>query len=293
MKFIKLLLNLACTALALQMPCVFAQTSATDNPFVGGYRRGSVDTMTELFILEDKTFCFAFTGGSADLAYAGRWKMQGDSIVLEEIKRDVPMFPIAASKNVELTQGRRVRFTGRGLSGDSTIIFGTSTNGELPADMKPVLSPDHNGYASRYTVPISTDPKTSIFVGFAVQEPSGETQKPPVYKITQYKLDDSNFNTYTVNFNRDGAKPALRFEGILKDGKLYIRGSDTGSYGEKRPISDKLLPMVKERCINPVLEQKPLEPLRTSTWLKPARELEATLNMQDKAPMFSVDHKED
>ena len=293
MKLIKRLPNLTCIALALQMPCVFAQTVATDNPFVGGYRRGSVDSVTELFILADKTFCFAFTGGSADLAYAGRWKMQGDSIVLEETKRDVPMFPVAASKNTELTEGRRLRFTGRGLSGDSTIIFGTSTNGELPADMKPVLSPDHNGYASRYTVPISTDLKTSVFFGFAAREPSGETMGPLVYKVTQYNLDDANFNTYTINFNRDGAKPALQFEGVLKDGKLYMRGSDTGSYGEKRPISDKLMPMVKERCINPVLEKRPLEPLKTSTWLKPARELDTTLNMQGKAPMFAIGHSED
>lgn len=292
MKTTKFLLHFLYIACAFQMATVFAQPSASDSQFVGGYRRGSVDTITELFILEDKTFCFAFTGGSADLTYAGRWNIQGKSIVLEEIKREEPMFPVAASNKPELNGQRKVQFTGRALAGDSSIIFGTSSNGKLPADMRPALPDGYNGFAQRYTVPNLIDLNTSIFLGFAVREVPGAPEGTLIYKVSQYTLNDPKFNIFTINFNREGMKPGLLFEGMMKDGELYISGSDNGKYGKNRPIPDKVLATVKQKCINPVLEKKGLAPLRTSTWLQTSSEQEVQLNLQGKQPIFTKDHKE-
>ena len=56
-------------------PMAFAQNlSSGEKAYVGGYRQGSVDSLTRLVLLDDNTFCFSVMAGSLDLLAAGHWK---------------------------------------------------------------------------------------------------------------------------------------------------------------------------------------------------------------------------
>lgn len=54
----------------LQENPVFAE-SLTTSPYVGVYTQRDVDSQSQLFLMDDHSFCFTFTSGSLDLIKAG------------------------------------------------------------------------------------------------------------------------------------------------------------------------------------------------------------------------------
>ena len=48
-----------------------------ESAFVGSYHRGGVDSMSQIVVLNDRTFCYAFMGGALDLFVGGRWQLSG------------------------------------------------------------------------------------------------------------------------------------------------------------------------------------------------------------------------
>ena len=73
--------------LALASSGAMAQAPAPAD-LAGAYRHSTVDTVSELYLLEDQTFCLAFMGGSLDLLAGGRWQMapDGQSLSLQEVR---------------------------------------------------------------------------------------------------------------------------------------------------------------------------------------------------------------
>jgi hypothetical protein len=63
---------------------LLANPVAAESAIVGTYTQRDVDSQAQLFILDDKTFCFTFTGGALDLVKAGRWEVGADGIILEQ-----------------------------------------------------------------------------------------------------------------------------------------------------------------------------------------------------------------
>ena len=113
---------------------VFAEVS-TESAFVGMYTQRDVDSQAQLYILDDKTFCFTFTGGSLDLVKAGRWEEDaaGGIIRLNETRLEQPLYPVIVT-NVDRLGPKMVgfNFDGYSLSNAYSPVFAVSNSAALP-----------------------------------------------------------------------------------------------------------------------------------------------------------------
>lgn len=98
-----------------------------ERSFVGEYVQSGSETMTQMAVLDDRTFCFIFMGGSVDLLLAGRWRLapDGKGILLDEVKVPQPQFPALARP----TQGAAnsvFEIDGYSMSNAVMPVFATS-----------------------------------------------------------------------------------------------------------------------------------------------------------------------
>jgi len=91
-----------CLAIAASPMAVGQKLSRAEKAYVGGYTQGGVDAVTRIVLLEDRTFCFAFTGGALDLLAAGYWQTnpgKDGGITLQEVRAEQELFPALIENN--------------------------------------------------------------------------------------------------------------------------------------------------------------------------------------------------
>lgn len=91
-----------CLAIAASPMAVGQKLSRAEKAYVGGYTQGGVDAVTRIVLLEDRTFCFAFTGGASDLLAAGYWQTnpgKDSGITLQEVRAEQELFPALIENN--------------------------------------------------------------------------------------------------------------------------------------------------------------------------------------------------
>lgn len=276
---------------ALTCCMVSAAFAKDDTSYVGSYTKGSVDTLQQLIVLPDHTFCYALTAGSLDLLVGGRWRVEDGIVFMDEVRRPNPVLPVVASFNDEVKK-RTVQAGGRSLSDNLSVIYGTSRNGKLPADMRPILAEDYNGFGSRYELPI-TDDDVSIFVG-VIKDDTESRSKNAVYEIFQYDLNVANKNIYTVYFNREAVRPMMNVKAFFSGKNLQLSSQDaehdiygTQDFGKKTALL-KNLDSVKEQCINPAFSTEVRVMSDERVLLKPVKQFEAQLDMEKKAPYYET-----
>lgn len=272
--------------------CMVSAAFANDEQsYVGSYTKGSVDTLQQLIVLPDHTFCYALTAGSLDLLVGGRWRVEDGVIFMNEVRRPNPVLPVVASFNGEVKK-RTVQAAGQSLSDNLSVIYGTSRDGKMPADMRPILAEDYNGFDSRYDLPIM-DNDVSIFVG-VIKNDAESLSRNTVYEIFQYDLNVANNNMYTIYFNREAVRPMLNVKAFFNDKNLQLSSQDTehGMDGAqdfgKKTVLLKNQNSVKEQCINPAFSTEVRVMSGERVLLKPVKQFEAQLDMDKKAPYYET-----
>lgn len=260
------------TAVAL---AAFAAAIAThavtpaETGYVGEYRGGSVDTMAQLALLDDNTYCFAFTGGALDLLAAGRWKAEGGGIRLQQVRQEQTLFPAFASK-VE-AQGAMVEFDFHGytLSNARAPVFAVSADDKVPATLRPLFTEGNSNWSESYKLPaMPAESVRYFYLGDVVEESPG---KAPVVKVVQYRLEGGN--SVRVGFDELQAMPLMDQRAELKGEVLFLSGS---RLGQRRPLNPEVLKAVRSGCVDPALkagvprplkegQNKGLEPVKTFT----------------------------
>lgn len=235
------------TLLGAYMPD--ADSSSTAN-IVGMYTNKDMESQSQIVLLEDNTFCFAFVGGSLDMIKAGHWKfIDTDTVQLQETKKSQPIHP-AFAKNIDRLGPVLVgiNFDGYTLSDTYSAFFATSSSDETPATFRPLFPAHTNIWEMTYALPLMPADKVRYFyIGDVEIGPRGPTQK---LRVTQYRLD--GYDTVRIGFNQQQAEKALDMKAHVTGQTVTIDGT---KFGYKTELTPELVSQVREACINPALQQ--------------------------------------
>jgi hypothetical protein len=264
--------------------------------YAGSYRRGSVDSVEQLVLLPDNTYCYAVMAGSLDLFSGGRWQVapgnNGALITLQEVKPAKPLFPAFAINTPDKGTQVVFNFHGRSMSNADAPVFAVSANDTPPKTMQRLFSPDHNGWASNYPLPaIDAANAQYFYIGHLQREARG--QKPRL-QVTQYKLD--NANTVRIGFDRIQAMPLIAFSAqLVKNDDEDVLQLDGRKFGRKRELSPKLAEDARANCITPALhpETVPVRPQRDgSSVLVPVKDFYLSPDAVQTKPWFDMKTKD-
>lgn len=231
-------------------PMAFAQNvSSGEKAYVGGYRQGSVDSLTRLVLLDDNTFCFSVTAGSLDLLAAGHWKSNPKDmgISLHEVRKDKPLFPALIKQVNGRGDSVEFNFNGYSLSNAPSPVFGFASTDAPPLSLRPLFSPENTSWATRYKLPpIKANKVHYFFIGYVEADKYG---RPSRVKLVQYKLSDGN--TVLVGFDDIQATPLINMSAKLIDDVLFVDGE---KFGKKDSLPAAVMQDVRENCIYPVMQ---------------------------------------
>jgi streptogramin lyase len=215
-------------------------TKASVSPFVGHYHHGTVDSIEELYILPNHTFCYAVTAGSLDLVAPGRWTAAADGIVLDEVKPASNELLVAWESTLDPNEVGKLLFTvdGRSVGAQGSFILGTSESEELPVNFRPLFADEANEFSASYreTRPIG---QTKIFVVAYRLHLEVTRKESSRYKILEYRVPNLKPGAgahIRIAFNEQAAAPAIHKEAKMKGGMLYLDDSPE-SWDEPGPIS--------------------------------------------------------
>ncbi|MBI3562870.1 MAG: hypothetical protein HY080_14255 [Gammaproteobacteria bacterium] len=218
--------------------------------FAGVYTQRDVDSQSQIFILDDNTFCFTFMGGALDLIKAGRWKTTTTegTINLQEVRLNEPIHPALASNMDRLGAPMvGINFDGYSLSNAYSPVFAVTSTDTPPTTFRPLFPKQNSSWAETYALPLMTAEKAKyFFIGDVEVDAYGRPQQK--LRVTQYKLD--NYDAVRIGFNKTQAEPPMNLHARLIKNMLQLDGA---AFGSKKPLSPDLIAEVREHCINPVL----------------------------------------
>lgn len=258
--------------------------------FVGEYVQSSSETIAQMAILEDRTFCFAFIGGSADLLLAGHWNLipDGKGIRLKELKAPQPQFPVLANLT-GASATSTFEIDGYSMSYAEKPVFAYSSSNAEPSEYRRLFADTHNSWAERYTLPpVPASEARYFYIGSAENDPYASIRKGPTrFKVVQYELRGSA--QVLVGFNAeqqliDLSQPVRMVGEVLHFGPR--------SFAKRRPISAARAEKARENCVRPMLEQsggKPRAPefdLKGRTELVPIKTFYIDHTRVKSAPWF-------
>ena len=231
---------------------VFAEVS-TESAFVGMYTQRDVDSQAQLFILDDKTFCFTFTGGSLDLVKAGRWEEDaaGGIIRLNETRVEQPLYPVIVT-NVDRLGPKMVgfNFDGYSLSEAYSPVFAVSNSAALPTKFRPIFPQNVDSWSSTYALPLlAPDKAVYFFIGDVEAETMGRPGEK--LRIAQYKLEGED--AVRIGFNKRQSEPPYKFKAKFDGHVLYL---DRDKFGVRKSMPPELVSEVRAQCIVPILQDQ-------------------------------------
>lgn len=215
------------------------------------YVQRTVDAQTQLFILDDKTFCLTFMGGALDVIKAGRWQAIGEdrAINLQEERVQTQIHPAIAITLDRLEDGMiGINFDGYTLSEAYSPAFAITSSDEPPVKLTPLFSSGNTTWSQTYALPLmEANQARYIFIGDIEVDKYGNPKDK--VRITQYNIE--NYDAVRIGFNREQAEPALDVKANLEDKQLYFDGS---RFGAKRALNPQIIEEVREQCVKPVLQ---------------------------------------
>jgi hypothetical protein len=293
MKFHSAACMLLSAATLAAAPLALAQKiTAAEQAYVGGYTHGTVDTVMRLVLLDDRTFCVAFTGGALDYLGAGNWKAdKKGGITLREVKPDQPEFVAFAGKDKPQDKSVAFEFDGYSLSNAEDAVFAMSNTDVPPTSFRPLFPEGQSHWSASYRLPaIGADKATYFYVGFAELD---QYRKPLRLKVIQYKTTDTGL--IRVGFNQTQTMSMMNSTGKLVGNVLHL---DDQAFGKKDVLPAAVMDDVRQSCINPVLRpdasaksQDAEEQAQNVGRLKPSKVFYVPLKASQGAPLFNNTEK--
>ncbi|WP_341676704.1 hypothetical protein [Niveibacterium sp. SC-1] len=238
---------------ALVASCVLAGSAhaapADDGAFVGGYSHNTVDTVTQLLLLDDHSFCYAFVGGAVDRLIAGRWKRSssGRSVRLQQVRAQSPLFPAWGQSAAQGTAGEvAFEFHGGSFAEARTPVFAVAANEARPTNFRPLFAPDKPSWADAYALPPM--PRAGLryfYVGDMEVDAQGWATR---LRVTQYRLPRGN--RVRLAFDDEQAEPLLDLQASLTGDVLFVNGE---RFGPREALEADEIKVARGRCIEPAL----------------------------------------
>jgi hypothetical protein len=257
--------------------------------FAGSYREESRGTV--LYLLPDQTFCIGsganvgFVQGSGE---AGRWRVEGKKVVLEEARPNLPVFPVYATKSKSRLPNLGRREFEFFLMHNAGLIFGLSNDGKLPSDMKPLFPSDQEKFSPFYSANFAVGKSTRLYLGRPLDSEKSQPRGTRKYVISEYVLTGNEYDKYRIE-HKGASEPGAKMTAVReKDGLTISFDESTHVPFKMTADSGAFVDRVKENCIDPVLS-KPLPPYKdfVGELLRPVREFEASLDLSKMAPVFT------
>ncbi len=257
--------------------------NAAKPTFAGLNKTNDIETLSELYILEDNTFCYVFIGGALDLKIAGTWqenKQQKDSILLKETKTD---------KNIHLALGQQlnrldnkvsITVNGYTLKGINSPVFAVSQDDTPPTKFTPLLPEHNNRGRATYAFPLFSPAEIKYFYLGSIE--SSATNNESQLQVTQYKIASNDTFQIAYGTHKSHLPKALNAQFIL--GKLFINGEATDS---KTKLFPAMVKAVQEQCIQPATQQEESSEAIGWTTLTPSKHFNLDKNMITNKPYFS------
>jgi len=226
--------------------------STDEASFVGMYVQRSVDAQSQLFILDDRTFCFTFMGGALDLIKAGRWHAMGEEgvINLQEVRGQTQIHPAIAKNLDRLEDGMiGINFDGYTLSEAYSPAYAISSANVVPDKLTPLFAAGNTTWSQTYALPLmKANQAKYIFIGDIEVDKYGNPQQQ--VRVTQYNLED--YDAIRIGFNRIQAEPAMNVNISTEDNILFMNGN---RFGPRKALDSETIKEVREQCIKPILQQ--------------------------------------
>lgn len=246
-------------------PLIQAATAlaSAERAFVGEYVQSGSETIAQMAVLEDRTFCFAFVGGSADLLLAGNWKLapDGKGIQLDEVKVPRAQFPALARPAKDASKSE-FEIDGYSMSNAVKPVFAYSATNAEPTEFRRLFSDMHNSWAERYPLPpVPAAQARYFYIGISESDPdapygSAARNGPKRYKVVQYELRGAA--QVRVGFNAEQNLIDLSQPVRLVGETLHLGPQP---FAKRRSISAERAEEAREGCIRPMFAQAVGKPL--------------------------------
>ena len=221
-----------------------------ERPYLGGYTSGSVDTVSQIMLLDDNTFCFRFMGGALDMLVAGHWKAlpgKNAGVRLQEVRKAQTLFPAfaKAGSGYELV----FDFHGYTLGEALAPVFATSPTAAWPRILRPLFDDKRQSWAESYPLPAMPSAAARYFyIGQMEMDARGQPQQ---LRVTQYQLPAAlQGGTVRIGFDTQQARPPLNLVAQLKGERLQVDGQ---SFGRRDVLAPELVAEIRAACVAPVL----------------------------------------
>lgn len=256
--------------------------STDDKAYVGIYNKSEVDSLSQIVLLEDHTFCYAFMGGALDFFAAGHWQSAKGKpgITLHEVRANSVLFPVLAEQSEQQDGMIRFGFDGYSLSEAYAPVFATAADDAQPKVFQPLFDEDMNSWAESYSLPPVDKTEAAYFYLGQVEEDKAGSQRLHVF---QYQVGDG-VNIIRIGFDNRQATPKLSLSANLTaDNLLEVDGQ---AFGEKKPLTEDILRDVKEGCINPVLAAKVTDENKNKNFIEPVKDFYVDMDAVAGEPIF-------
>lgn len=227
---------------------------SAERSLVGEYVQSGRETIAQMAVLDDHTFCFAFVGGSVDLLLAGHWKLapDGRGIQFNEVKVPKQQFPAFATPSPG--EGNNTfEIDGYSISNAVKPVFAYSATNAEPTEFRPLFAPTHNSWAERYTLPpVPAAQARYFYIGSAENDPdapygSAARNGPKRHKVVQYELRGAG--KVLVGFNAEQNLIDLSQPARMLGDTLHLGAQPLA---KRRPISSERAEEAREGCIRPI-----------------------------------------
>ncbi len=222
--------------------------AATAAPaFIGVYHDNTVDTVSELVILPDQTFCFAFSGGALDLLTSGTWQARAagngqTDLTFTEISPDKNRFAVSL-RNLDAdhylapeNKKPQILLNGAALSMmQPDTVFGLGKNRRIPANLAPMFASGQHVFQQTYQLPLADN--RYLFIGYPDQSDG--------YKISTFDIHDRQYNTVYVGYNANAARDREQMQAHFDGKNLSLNQQNMG---EPQTLNAKDISRIKEYC---------------------------------------------
>jgi len=226
--------------------CVIVKAKAAEQSgFVGKYKKSAHESLSELYILDDNTFCYVFMGGSLDLMRSGTWEKSNkykNAIILKDKNANTPIHLARGQKFNRLDNQISITVNGYTLDGINSPVFAFSNDNTPPSEFRTLLPKNNNVGRASYSFPLLS-PADAKYIYLGSIESSDKNSIKRL-QITQYKIGSNDVLQLGFD-NQQSQLPQTMYAQFI-DGKLKLNGESTGKKSKLKP---RMIDEVKEYCI--------------------------------------------
>jgi len=236
----------------------------TEESVAGAYSSGNnSDQLVQSYLLHDNTFCLAISNMEEGTYIAGNWSQNGNKILFKEIRKPSPTFYMTSKQDNEKNESniKKIDFYGYSLANALTVLYGVSSDGKPPKEMRRIVERGQTTFSSYYSLPFDGNTSTTIFFAVQIDNPDYKNNSMPVY-FEQFQINDVNANHFIVSIDTRSLEKPFIAEGEFSDNTLIFKNDYKGLVVRKSNETmhiDELYSEIKAKCVDPVLQKDSLK----------------------------------